>query len=70
MLTNFHKWYDRLKEPYRLLLALLIASPLIAGFNALPHIHTRFGFVICGVGVLYTLFIFVTRVIYIHSGSK
>jgi hypothetical protein len=33
MLTRLNRWYDNVKEPWRLLIALAVAFPFILGIN-------------------------------------
>jgi hypothetical protein len=62
LLTKFHNWYDDVVEPYKLLITLLIASPLIAG-SFLPHLAMTVGVILMG-------YLFITRVLYINSNRK
>ena len=57
-------------EPWRQLFALTTAMPLIIGLTALPHMRTTFGFVMCEAGIVYTLVLLFTCIVYIHSGRK
>jgi len=34
MLFKFYRWYDQVLEPWRLLLALVLASPVIFGLSS------------------------------------
>ena len=70
MLTNFYKWYDQVQEPWRLFIALAFALPLILGCTAMPHMHTMLGFGVCWLGILYSFFLLVTRIKYIHRRVK
>ena len=42
--TQFHKWYDKLEEPYRLLsLILVVSAILIAGTNISYYFNLLLG---------------------------
>lgn len=64
-LRKFHNWYDEVKEPFRLILCLLFASPLILQSMYRMVLGNNIYIIL----LLPTMYLFLTRIFCVHWSS-
>lgn len=68
MTKNLNEWYDRLAEPYRFILALIITLPIWSLSFCKNHPTVLMGFSIYT--VFFLLFVMIPRVHYMYRAKR